>query len=413
MNGKEFFKVTPLERVLELYRDFPCVSEERLTLGRCRGAILSRDVVSQIDLPEFNRATMDGYAVQARSTFGASGSTPALFRVVGAVEMGEAPTVSVKAGEAVRIATGGMLPDGADSVVMVEHAQSLDEETIEVFSSVAPLQHVMEIGEDFRKGRVVLSRGSLVRPQEMGVLAALGETGVWVYKKPVVAIVSSGDEIVPIDQTPGLSQVRDVNAHTLAGFIEASGGIPFCLGIAKDDFAELDDFCRRALSRADMVLISGGSSVGSRDFTLEVIKGLPDAEVLVHGVSISPGKPTILARSRNKPIWGLPGQVTSAMVVFLVLVRPLLERIGGRTGDGLGTSRQIPAVLSRNLASVQGRQDYVRVRLVRREGQLHAEPILGKSGLIHTMVKADGLIGIDVNSEGLDKGTRVSVTLFS
>ncbi len=412
MTGKEFFKGTPLATVLELTRTFPCVSEEVLPLDQCVGRILSTDIVSQINLPEFNRATMDGYAVQARSTFGASESMPALFTIVGAIEMGEVPTVSVKAGEAVRIATGGMLPDGSDSVVMVEHAEALDDYTLEVFKSAAPLQHVIEIGEDFRLGEQVLSKGSPLRPQEMGVLAALGKTHVPVYRQPIVAIISSGDEIVPIEKPPGLSQLRDVNAYTLTGLVRLSGGVPLYLGIVRDNLDELDRFCRSALDQADMVLISGGSSVGSRDFTLEVIKGLPDSEVLVHGVSISPGKPTILARSKQKAIWGLPGQVASAMVVFQVMVRPMLETIGGLSEDRLGAAYEVSAVLSRNLASVQGREDYVRVKLVHRANQMYAEPILGKSGLIHTMVKADGLIRIDINSEGLDKGAPVRVILF-
>ncbi|UCD86580.1 MAG: molybdopterin molybdotransferase MoeA [Desulfobacterales bacterium] len=412
MTDKEFFKVTSLRTVLELARIFPCVAEEILPLNQCVGRILSRDIVSPINLPEFNRATMDGYAVQARSTFGASDSMPALFRIVGAVEMGEVPTVSVQPGEAVRIATGGMLPDGADSVVMIEHTQALDEHTLEVFKSAAPLQHVIEIGEDFGTEEQILAKGSRIRPQEMGVLAALGQTHVAVYKQPTVAVISSGDEIVPIEQTPSLSQLRDVNAHTLSGLIRLSGGIPRYLGIARDNFDELYGFCKDALAQADMVLISGGSSVGSRDFTIDVIEALPEAEILVHGVSISPGKPTILASSEQKPIWGLPGQVTSTMVVFHVMVRPVLEKMGGLSEDRLAREHEVSAVLSRNLASVQGREDYVRVRLVRQENQTYAEPILGKSGLIHTMVKADGLIKIDMNSEGLDKGTPVKVVLF-
>ena len=412
MSDKEFFKVTSLGTVLELTRTFPCVSEEALPLNRCVGRIVSQDIVSKSDLPEFNRATMDGYAVQARSTFGASEGMPALFTIVGAIEMGEVPTVSVEAGEAVRIATGGMLPRGADSVVMLEHTQPLDEHALEVFKSAVPLQHVMEIGEDFRKGQKMLLRGSRIRPQEMGVLAALGETHVPVYRRPVVAIISSGDEIVPIDQTPGLSQLRDVNASTLAGLVMNSGGVPLHLGIAKDNFDDLYGLCENAVAQADMILISGGSSVGSRDFTLEVIKELPDAEILVHGVSISPGKPTILARSKQKAVWGLPGQVASAMVVFHVMVCPMLQWIGGVSEDQSGAIHEVSAVLSRNLASVQGRDDYVRVRLVRREDQVYADPILGKSGLIHTMVKADGLVRIDMNSEGLDKGAPVRVVLF-
>ncbi len=405
---KDFFTVTTLETVLNLIQNFPCVDEERQPLDSCINRILSQDVIPGINLPEFNRATMDGYAVQARSTFGASDSMPALFTIVGSVEMGQVPTVSVKAGEAVHITTGGMLPDGADSVVMVEHTQGLDEDTIEVSKSVAPLQHVMEVGEDFAKGEKVLSKGRPIRPQEIGVLAALGQTHVSVYRQPVIAIISSGDEIVPIDQNPGLSQLRDINSHTLSALVASAGGIPLSLGIARDNLDEIDRLCRQALKSADMVLISGGSSVGSRDFTLDVLKGLPDSQILVHGVSVSPGKPTILAQSRRKALWGLPGQVTSAMVVFHVMIRQAIERISGLR-DSERAKLEVPAILSRNLASVQGRVDYIRVRLVYNEDQLFAEPILGKSGLIHTMVKADGLVKIERNSEGLDKGRRVNV----
>jgi molybdopterin molybdotransferase len=412
VTDKEFFKVVPPGTILEMIRTFPRVSEEVLTLDKCTSRILSQDIHSKIDLPEFNRATMDGYAVQARSTFGASESMPALFRIVGAVEMGEVPTVSVKTGEAVRIATGGMLPQGADSVVMIEHAQALNEHTLEIFRSIAPLQHVIEIGEDFRRGERILSKGSRLRPQEMGVLAALGETHVPVYRQPVVAIISSGDEIVPIEETPGLCQLRDVNAHTLTGLVRLSGGVPVYLGIAEDNVDDLYGLCENAVAQADVILISGGSSVGSRDFTIDVIGALPDAEVLAHGVSISPGKPTILARSKQKAIWGLPGQVASAMVVFNVMVRPMLEVIGGLADTRLSAVHEVSAVLSRNLASAQGREDYVRVKLVHGAKQIYAEPILGKSGLIHTMVKADGLIRIEMNSEGLDKGTPVQVILF-
>jgi molybdopterin molybdotransferase len=246
----------------------------------------------------------------------------------------------------------------------------------------------------------------------MGVLAALGVSHVPVFRQPVVAIISSGDEIVPVEQTPDLSQVRDVNAHTLAGLIRTSGGIPRYLGIARDNFEELKGLLENALAETDMALISGGSSVGTRDFTIDVVQALPEAEVLAHGVSISPGKPTILARSKAKAIWGLPGQVTSAMVVFHTMIHPMLERIAGISEGQADRAHEVSAVLSRNLASVQGREDYVRVKLVQRENQVYAEPILGKSGLIHTMVKADGFIRIDMNSEGLDEGTAVRVILF-
>jgi len=391
---------------------FPTVGEEKQSLDGALERILSQDVVSDIDLPGFNRATMDGFAVQARSTFGASESMPALFQVVGTVHMGEAPTMAVRAGEAVRIATGGMLPQGADAVVMVEHTQNLDGDTVEIFKSVAPLQHVMEAKEDFGQGERVLPKGRLIRPQEIGVLAALGRAHVSVYRQPVLAIVSSGDEIVPIEQTPSLSELRDVNAHSLSGLVRQAGGLPVCLGIAKDSLDDLNCLCRKGVAQADMVLISGGSSVGTRDFTLDVLEQLPDSEILIHGVSVSPGKPTILARTGNTAVWGLPGQVTSAMVVFHTMVRPALEWIAGLRGGRRETDHCVSAILSRNVASVQGREDFVRIRLVSREGHLSAEPILGKSGLIHTMVKADGLIRLDRDSEGLDQGTPVDVMLF-
>ncbi|MCD6137443.1 MAG: molybdopterin molybdotransferase MoeA [Deltaproteobacteria bacterium] len=412
MTGKEFFKVTSLENIYDLIGTFPPVGEEIIPLDRSLGRILTRDTISEINLPEFTRATMDGYAVGARSTFGASESMPAVLSVVGSVAMGEIPGVSARSGEAVRIATGGMLPEGTDSVVMVEHTQALDEHTIECFRSVAPLQNVIEIGEDIRKGEKILSKGTRIRPQEMGVLAALGQSRVPVYRQPVAAIISSGDEIVPIEETPGLSQLRDVNAHTLTGLVKLSGGIPLYLGIARDNFDEVNRLLQRALARADMVLISGGSSVGSRDLTLDVIRGLPDSEILAHGVSISPGKPTILARIKEKPIWGLPGQVTSAMVVFHMMVRRSLERIGGLSEEKLGKLQEVDALLSRNLASVQGREDYIRIKLVQKGEHLYAEPLLGKSGLIHTMVKADGLIRIDRNSEGLERNSPVKVILL-
>jgi molybdopterin molybdotransferase len=412
VSDKEFFKVATLESVLKMIGTFPSVGEEIQPLNSAVGRILAQDVISDVDLPEFNRATMDGYALQARSTFGASEAMPALVHAVGSVGMGEIPTVAVGSGEAVRIATGGMVPQGADAVVMVEHTQDLDAETVEVYKSAAPLQHVMEVGEDFRRGQKVLSKGQRIRPQEMGVLAALGRTHVPVHREPVVAIVSSGDEIVPIEQKPGLSQLRDVNAYSLTGLVRMSGGRPVYLGIAKDNLEELKRLCEEGLAQADMVLISGGSSVGSRDFTLDVVRALPDSEILVHGVSVSPGKPTILARSGGRPIWGLPGQVTSAMVVFHVMVRPALERIGGLLHGSQRESHVIPATLSRNLASAQGRDDFVRITLTRRQGGYYADPVLGKSGLIHTMVKADGLIRIPRDSEGLEEGASVEVMLI-
>jgi molybdopterin molybdotransferase len=410
MDMKDFLKVTDLKQVLEYARLFPVVATETVPLNDALGRIIAERIDSDVDLPDFARATMDGYAVKAASTFGTSEANPVYLNLKGTIAMGEAPEFSIAAGEAARIYTGGMLPAGADGVVMIEHTELLDPTTIEVYRSVAPGQHMVAVGEDFARGEAALLPGREIRPQEAGLLAAFGRESVTVFRKPVLAIISTGDEVVPLNQTPGPGQIRDINTHTLAGQVRQAGGLPVCLGIVNDAIDDLKQTCHRALQQADMILISGGSSMGARDFTIEVLSSLPDAEILVHGIPISPGKPTILARSGNLPIWGLPGHVVSAMVVFTAVVRPFVQHISGRSARV--AIHPLKAVLTRNVASAQGRVDYVRVMLRSEGGVLHAEPILGKSALIHTMVKADGTIAIGENTEGLDKGEAVEVFPF-
>jgi molybdopterin molybdotransferase len=406
-----FFKVTELESVLAMRRSFPTVAAEAVALIAAAGRVLAEAVGSDVDLPDFRRATMDGYAVQGASTFGASEGNPAYLTLCGTVPMGQHPDFTVGPGEAARIATGGMLPEGADSVIMIEHTEAVDETLIEAYKSVAPGQNMVAVGEDVARGQEVLSPGRPIRPQEAGLLAAFGRSRVAVFKRPVVAIVSTGDEVVAVDQTPGPGRIRDINTYTLAGLVASAGAVALPLGIVHDDPRELEAKCRLALDQADMVLISGGSSVGTRDFTIEVISRLPAAEILVHGIAISPGKPTILARVGQTPFWGLPGHVVSAMVVFEVVVRAFIEHQAGRAAD-LGPRPRLTARLTRNLASAQGRTEFVRVRLIERDGDLWAQPVLGKSGLIHTMVQADGLVCIDRNTEGLDQGSPVAVLPF-
>ena len=403
---KEFFQVLDIDAVLALRERFERLDVEPVGLDRALGRILAVDITAPAPLPGFDRATMDGFAVRAASTYGASESSPAYLEVVGSVVMGKAPDFSVGPGQAACIATGGMLPAGADSVVMVEHTDNLDVNTIEVHRSVAPGQHMVAGDEDAAQGHLLLSRGSCLRPQEIGLLAAIGMQKVTVYCRPRVGIISTGDELVPCHETPAPGQIRDTNSHTLAALVRESGGEPRGYGIVDDRYEMLFDAFRHGLEENDMVLVSGGSSVGMRDLTLDALEALEESRVLFHGVSIRPGKPTILAQCGAKAFWGLPGHVASAMVVFLVLVRPFLHYIGGRRPT---EPILIKARLSRNLASVQGRVDFVRVRLLDRDGERWAEPILGQSGLIRTMVAADGLVAIDMNSEGLDQGTWVDV----
>ncbi|MBW1898462.1 MAG: molybdopterin molybdotransferase MoeA [Deltaproteobacteria bacterium] len=405
---KNFFKVTDLDDVLELVSEFKTVEKEIIPILQAGGRIIAENIISDMDLPDFARSTMDGYAVQASSTFGATEGNPAFLKIAGTVLMGETAELSIAPGEAAKISTGGMLPEGADSVVMIEHTQNIDEMALEIFRSVAPGSNIIEKGEDFSKGETMLTSGCRLRPQEIGLLAAFGRDMITVYKKPIVGIISTGDEIVPINEKPGPARIRDINSYSLSDLVIQTGGVPVPYGIVRDNFSDLNEKCSLAHEKSDMVMISGGSSVGTRDYTIDVLASLPDAKILVHGISISPGKPTILAAASGKPVWGLPGHVVSSMVVFHMVVRSFIEHISGRS-SGSGQHREIPARLSRNISSAQGRLDCIRVRLTQKEGQLAAEPILGKSALINTMVKADGIIVIGLNSEGLEKGSRVSV----
>ncbi len=408
---KDFFKVAHLKEVFKYISCFPPVETEEIGLHETLERISAADVIADIDLPDFARSTMDGYAVSASSTFGATEGNPAYLTVKGSVAMGESPDFSIRSGEAAMISTGGMLPVGADSVVMVEHSDAIDDTTIEVYRSVAPGRHVVEAGEDIKKGEVILSCGRKLRPQETGLLAAFGKAVVKVYKKPVIGIISTGNEVIPIEDRPCQGQIRDINTYTLSGLVQKSGGIPLTFGIVRDDYDALFEKCRLAFDKSDMVLISGGSSVGVRDFTIDALSSLPDSSIIVHGISISPGKPTILAKVGNKACWGLPGHVVSAMIVFAAVVQPFIERIGGLASQHKVISR-FSALISRNISSTQGRIDYIRIRLIEKDGFLWAEPILGKSGLINTMVKADGLVEIGINTEGLERGTEVEVIPF-
>ncbi|MBW1916828.1 MAG: molybdopterin molybdotransferase MoeA [Deltaproteobacteria bacterium] len=409
---KEFFKLKTILEVLGLLGQFSAVETEMVLLSQAHGRVLAQDLVATADLPEFTRTVVDGFAVRARDTFGASPSAPALLQVVGEINMGEEATRLLQPGETVRIATGGMLPPGADAVVMIEYTQELDAHNLEVFRSVSPLENVLQQGEDVRAGTRLLAAGVRLRPQDIGLSAALGVTTVPVYRCPRVAIISTGDEIVPIEAALKPGQMRDSNAYALAAQVETAGGKPCYWGIVPDELTALQERLAAALPKSDLILISGGSSVGTRDWAITAIQSFSDSQILVHGLAISPGKPTILAVIDNKPLIGLPGHPASAMIIMAVLGRPLLARLGGLNAPEDSWGQTITARLSRNLASPQGREDFVRVRLRSEADTLWADPILGKSGLISTMVKAHGWIQIPLHTEGLEKGELVTVRLF-
>jgi molybdopterin molybdotransferase len=303
-----------------------------------------------------------------------------------------------------------MLPDGADAVVMVEQTQEVDASTVEVLRPVAPGEHVLQPGEDVVKGDCVLPAGHALRPQDLGGLLALGIVEVTVARRLRVAIVSGGDEIVDPRGVPGPGQVRDVNSYTLSALVRRAGHEPLLLGVAPDVFADLDALVRRALDLGDLVIVSAGSSVSTRDMTAQVIGGLGAPGVLVHGVSLKPGKPTILAVAGGKPVFGLPGNPVSCMVTFDLFVAPILALLSGASAEPI--RRVATARLARNVASVAGREDYVQVRLERRNGELWADPVFGKSGLILTLVRADGMLKIGLDAGGLGKGELVDVVVF-
>ena len=408
----EFFKLKTPQEVLSLLKTFGPVDVETAHLTQAMGRVLAEDIAAPHDIPSFHRSSMDGYAVRARDTFGASENLPAFLSVVGEVKMGENVSYSLESGQTAKIWTGGMLPKGADAVVMIEYAHALDEETVELAKAVSPLENVIQPGDDVHAGTVLLRKGSVLRPQDLGLLAGLGIAEVSVYRRLSAAVISTGDELIGLDDpvTPG--SVRDMNSYSLGGLLSELGVTPVYLGVAKDHFGALRDKVEQGLAQADVVLLSGGSSVGARDYTVEVFKDFPGTEILVHGISIKPGKPTILAKMGHKAVWGLPGHAVSAMIIFSVFVRPLLRIMSGFPSEEKNLA-PVVASLERNLESAPGREEYIRVKIINSERGLTARPILGKSGLISTMVEADGLIRIPMEAEGLYQGDRVEVVMFN
>ena len=383
---------------------------ERVPLDGSYGRVLAAEAVAREDLPPFDRSTVDGFAVRAEDVAGAGPDSPATLRLVNEVEMGETASVPAGRGETVRIPTGGMLPAGADAVVMLEDVDER-QDRITVRRAARPGDNVIRRAEDVRRGEVALRPGIRLRPQDVGLLAAIGVTEVPVFVRPRVAIVTTGDEIVPADRTPEGGQVRDVNTYTLAALVQQEGGLPRIAGIVEDVYDVLVSTLRGARAEADLVLVSGGSSVGAKDAVARAIGELGRPGVIVHGVSIKPGKPTILALVDGTPVIGLPGHPVSGMVIFDVFVRDVLRGLAGRT-DVRPFGRVVRARLTRPIPSAGVREDHIRVSLERRDGELRAVPVLGKSGIITTMTRADGVVVVPIGRRMLDEGAEVDVELF-
>jgi molybdopterin molybdotransferase len=384
------------------------VRRERVRTENALGRVLAAPIVSGQDLPDFTRSTVDGFAVAAADTWGASPGLPALLTIVGEVAMGAAAELQLGMGEAALVHTGGMLPAGADAVVMVEQTQRVDAASVEVMQPVAEGQNVVQIGEDVTQGSQVLAAGHRLRPQDIGGLMALGLVEIEVARPPRVGILSTGDEVIPPDQPVRPGQVRDINSYALAALAQQVGAEPVRYGIIPDQRAALEAAAQRAFAECDVVILSAGSSVSYRDMSAQVIAGLGKPGILTHGVSVKPGKPTILALCDGKPVFGLPGNPVSALVIFDLFITPALRLLLGETPPRPVT---VSARLARNLSSDTGREDYVQVLLEERAGELWAVPVLGKSNLIYTLVHADGSVQVPLDSNGIRAGEKVVVRI--
>ncbi len=407
-------------KILYEHLVLPDLPQEEIFISAALGRILAEAIFSPVDLPEFDRSTMDGYAVRSVDTFGAAESRPALLAVVGDILMGTLPDRAITKGETMKIATGGALPDGADAVVMFEQTQPINTASIEVVKPVAPFENVVQRGDDIRKGEVILSRRHRIRPQDMSALASVGITRINVLKRPRIAIISTGNEIVPADSVPGPGQIRDSNSYNLEGLIYQAGGLPVKKGIIRDEYALLRETLGAAISDSELVLMTGGSSVGTADLTARVINDAGQPGVLVHGVSLKPGKPLVVglvgSLHGHVPVFGLPGHPAAVSICFEVFVKPLLARMSGEIPnpalEEVPVFRTVKARLARSIASSPGREDHVRVTLEKREDGLWARPVFGASGLISTLVKAVGTVVIPINKIGIETGEEVEVRLF-
>ena len=408
----KFLELAPLSEALKTFIEHLPVSQPQIDLKptvESLGDILMQDIVATEPLPPFTRSTVDGYAVIAADTYGASASLPTYLPVIGEVPMGASPDFQLKPQTCVIIHTGGMLPAGADAVVMIEDTQETRSQEIELYRSVAEGENTIEAGEDVQPGDRVLSKGTRLGPAELGGLLALGILQIKTARPIRVGILSSGDEVVEPEETPVLGQVRNINSYTLQALVHRCGAQPVLFGIIPDRLDAMRSSIYEAYQSCDMVVITAGSSASARDLTAQVIDELGSPGVLVHGVRIRPGKPTILAVCDGKPVIGLPGNPVSAIVIAGLVAVPVIEYLMGKAVPSLRP--QLQARLQMNVPSVAGREDFVPVKLIVSEGETLAEPIFFKSNMIFSLAGADGLLYVPADAVGLEKDSIVTIYL--
>ena len=397
---------TPEEVLALIESEFEAVAAtEPVSLGNAMGRVLAEDIAATEYVPDFDRSTVDGYAVRARDTFGCTDAIPAIVPVQAEVFMGEGADFELNPEACAAVPTGGAVPRGADSVVMMEYTEDYGDGTVGISKSVAPGDNMIFRGDDVYPGKPILEKGRVLSSQDIGALAAIGRVLVPVRKKLTVGVISTGDELVPPEKTPGPGQVRDVNSPMLEAMLGAFGARVINYGIVIDDEALLTEKVHRAVSECDAVLLSGGSSVGVKDAACRIIESM--GALLLHGIAIKPGKPTILGKAGCKPLVGLPGHPVAAYFITKLFVLPLLSKLNGR----IQASYTVTAKVTESIGANHGRAQYQCCRLERRDGKLFASPIRGKSGLITTLAGADGYFCIDRDCEGLPQGAEIQVTV--
>jgi len=408
-----FRKLLSLEEarqvIWERFKPKPLGIEEITLLESC-GRILAQDVTAQIDIPPFDRSTVDGYAVRARDTFGAEENRPITLKVSGTVQIGELPRITVRKKEAAEIVTGAPLPKGADAIIMIEQTEK-NADTVQIYGAVPKNENIMKAGVDMKKGETVLKPAELLGSREVGVLAALGTTRVKVYTVPKVAVLSTGPELIEPGRRLSPGKIYDINAYSISIAVQESGGKPIYLGVFPDHLTDLAKGLKHAIGCADIVVTSGGVSVGPKDIMPKALNSIGKPGVIISGIAIKPGKPTTVAMVHEKLVFSLPGHPTSALLVFHLLVGPIIQRMAGRPHEEDSVVR---AVAATRIFSAKGRKTFVMVRLKREKSKrTMAEPVSGgDSGAIMTLAGANGFVEIPQNTQFVDAGEQVQVHLL-
>ncbi|MDO5707296.1 MAG: molybdopterin molybdotransferase MoeA [Andreesenia angusta] len=399
----DFFNTKSIEEVYEEIDkrvDNYNIDSEEIMLIDAIGRISAEEVKSREIVPSFTRSTVDGYAVSCKDTFGASSTIPSMLSIVERIDMGEAPKREIKSGEASYIPTGGMLPKGADSVVMIENAEELDDQTIMIYKAVSDGSNILRRGDDISENSILIEKGKAITAYDIGVLASQGIEKIRVFRKLKFTIISTGDEIVDIDDDIKSGQIRDINSYVIASDLINMNHEVVDRLIIKDEYEKLREAVKKGIDNSDMVLISGGSSVGTKDYTSDVINELGKDGVFVHGISIKPGKPTIIGEAKDKFVFGLPGHPASSIIIYNIVVKSSIRKVLGMEEK----EKFAYCKLDSNFPSSSGKTTYQMVKVYEKKGELYAKPVFGKSGMISLISKADGYIKIDSDEEGIYEG---------